>query len=109
MEYLQSVGYLVLYLGDATENEIIHGFADPRAAFIFSTGHGEPPGDITDGKRRSRGARRDYNSPGIAKEARAVHGRGPYPAGELGMLDRTKVTAVKPHCDGGGGWSPSHG
>jgi hypothetical protein len=43
---LQSVGYLVLYLGDATENEIIHGFADHRAAFIFSTGHGEPPGDI---------------------------------------------------------------
>jgi hypothetical protein len=46
MEYLKNAGYLVVYIEFATENDVLRAFADPYAALIFSSGHGEPPGII---------------------------------------------------------------
>ncbi|HEY5705308.1 MAG TPA: DUF4157 domain-containing protein [Terrimicrobiaceae bacterium] len=46
MEYLKNLGYLVVYIEHATENDITNAFADPQAAMIFTTGHGDPPGII---------------------------------------------------------------
>ena len=46
MEYLKNLGYLVVYIERATENDVTSAFADPEAVMIFTTGHGDPPGII---------------------------------------------------------------
>lgn len=46
MEALKNMGYLVVYIEFATERDIISAFEDPNAVFIFTTGHGDPPGII---------------------------------------------------------------
>ena len=46
MEYLKELGYLVVYIERATENDLTTAFADPQAVMIFTTGHGDPPGVI---------------------------------------------------------------
>ena len=43
---LKNKGYLVVYIEFATETDIIRAFEDPNAVFIFTTGHGDPPGII---------------------------------------------------------------